>query len=602
MFSTGLLITIAVGVVFTALFYFALTHRWFAHLSRGYLIVLMLCLVGLSLLSEMLVGLWSYDSARRIMYQQIVGQLENVGDVVQGQIKRDIDHALAQLKQLAKVVAAGAEGRDGRQTSAKFAEVQELNPRLLQLRLTDATGKILAERSVTGLIDPMNRVAAAVSIEGKTFASDPFIAPAFKKYVLNLSVPVLSGKGDVIGTLGARYDLQQQLQDMISTTKFNVSGYAVVVSSEGRIIAHPNPSRLHDDVSGYPAVKLASDGHSGSVEALNKAGEKRLMIYRPLESPATFNPKPMILLTEIKQSEADAPLVDLKKQLLIAMGVMIVLSLLIAIQVSLSLKKPVQELVHMAESVQQGDLTARVEHQGRDELGQLASALNKMVEGLQERDHVKEVFGQYVTTQVSEKVLQGNVNLGGESRVVTILFSDIRNFTAMSEQMTPTEVVSFLNNYFSEMVDAVFEQGGVLDKFIGDGLMAVFGSFGEVPDHAARAVRAGLRMKALLGKINGERAIKGQAPIAIGVGIHTDEVILGNIGSRKRLQYTAIGDGVNTSSRVESLNKELGTTLLITESTYELVRDEFECRAMPAAHVKGKSKPLQVYEVLSGKG
>ena len=115
------------------------------------------------------------------------------------------------------------------------------------------------------------------------------------------------------------------------------------------------------------------------------------------------------------------------------------------------------------------------------------------------------------------------------------------------------------------MVDAVFEHDGVLDKFIGDGMLAVFGSLDEEPDHARRAVRAALRMKALLAKINGERAMAGQLPIAIGIGIHTDDVIVGNIGSRKRLEYTVIGDGVNTCSRVEALNKEFGTTILITE-------------------------------------
>jgi adenylate cyclase len=151
------------------------------------------------------------------------------------------------------------------------------------------------------------------------------------------------------------------------------------------------------------------------------------------------------------------------------------------------------------------------------------------------------------------------------------------------------------------MVEAVFEHGGVLDKFMGDGMMAVFGSLGNIPDHPRRAVMAALRMKALLAKINGERNMSGKPPIAIGIGIHTDDVIVGNIGSRKRLEYTVIGDGVNTSSRVQSLNKEFGTTILITETTYASVKDSFECRLMPAAQLKGKIKALQFYEVVSVK-
>ncbi|OGA14800.1 MAG: hypothetical protein A3H32_16620 [Betaproteobacteria bacterium RIFCSPLOWO2_02_FULL_63_19] len=169
----------------------------------------------------------------------------------------------------------------------------------------------------------------------------------------------------------------------------------------------------------------------------------------------------------------------------------------------------------------------------------------------------------------------------------------------MAEKLSPLEVVRFLNDYFSEMVDAVFENEGMLDKFIGDGLMAIFGAIADAPDHAHKAVRTGLRMKALVAKINGTRDIGGLPPIAIGIGVHTDNVILGNIGSRKRLQYTAIGDGVNTCSRIESLNKEFGTTLLVTEATYELTKDAFEFGPAQKATIRGKSEPVMCYEVLS---
>ncbi|MCX6907957.1 MAG: adenylate/guanylate cyclase domain-containing protein [Verrucomicrobia bacterium] len=131
--------------------------------------------------------------------------------------------------------------------------------------------------------------------------------------------------------------------------------------------------------------------------------------------------------------------------------------------------------------------------------------------------------------------------------------------------------------------------------------LAVFGSLGDQPDHPRRAVLAALRMKALLGKINGERGIAGKPPIAIGVGIHTDDVIVGNIGSSKRLEYTVIGDGVNTTSRVQTLNKQFGTTILITQPTYETVKDAFECRLMPDTQLRGKTKTFSFYEVLSSK-
>jgi adenylate cyclase len=196
-------------------------------------------------------------------------------------------------------------------------------------------------------------------------------------------------------------------------------------------------------------------------------------------------------------------------------------------------------------------------------------------------------------------VLKGPLDLGGESRNVTILFSDIRGFTPIAETMAPEEVVSFLNAYFSEMVEPVMEQGGVLDKFIGDGIMAVFGSFGDQPDHARRAVLCGLRMKALLAKINGDRAVHGKPPFDIGIGIHTGEVVVGNIGSKQRLEFTHIGDDVNTAARVQELNKEYHTTMLVTGATYEALGGAFTVRSVGEVSLRGKAKPLPIYQVLS---
>jgi adenylate cyclase len=375
-----------------------------------------------------------------------------------------------------------------------------------------------------------------------------------------------------------------------------------MVDGDGQIIAHPDPKRINEDVSWYPAVQLArQSGQVGAVTALNARKESRLFAYRRIGNPGTLARQPWVLLTEIDADEQLAPLLRLRRELVLGIALVLLGGLIVAHQVSRSIQQPLQTLGDFAHRIGTGDLTGRVALSGRDVAGRLAGALNEMAAGLEERDHVKEVFGRYIATQVSDKILSGQVNLGGESRHVTILFSDIRNFTTMAEQLTPAQVVSFLNEYFSEMVDAVFEQNGMLDKFLGDGLMAVFGAFGDASDHPRRAVLAALRMKALLAKINGERAMAGKPPIAIGIGIHSDEVIVGNIGSRKRLEYTVVGDGVNVSSRLQTLNKEFGTTILISETTFRTLHDEFECRLMPEASLRGKTKELRFYEVVSVK-
>src|SRR5262249_44212468 len=280
----------------------------------------------------------------------------------------------------------------------------------------------------------------------------------------------------------------------------------------------------------------------GEVVAKNAAGIERLFGYRAMQNPGTLAKLPWVLLTEIDQDDELRPLRQLRNELLGGILILVAFTLFIASNISSSIRKPLDQVRECARRIGAGDLSQHVEVAGRDVAGALASTLNDMIKGLQERDRVKDVFGRYVARQAAEKILKGEVPVDGEARTVSILFSDIRNFTGMSEQMTPQQVIAFLNDYFSEMVNAVCEQEG-----IGDGLMAEFGAMGDQPDHARRAVVAALRMKALVSKINGERTIAGKPPIAIGIGIHTDEVIVGNIGTKIRSEYTVIGDGVNAA-------------------------------------------------------
>ncbi len=590
----------AIVVSLTALtaFVAALRYGWLSNMKRGFLMTLRLSLVGTGLMSSLLVGLWCYESAKDIIAQGTIENIGNVGRAIEEQLDVEIDQTLARLKALSGWLTPSIEKGSTQDLQEKVRSILQVNADFLQADVYDKDGRLLAGAAIGDTTEPLNRVAAAYGIEGKDFVSDPYMSSVFGKYVLYLSVPLLSSKGEIEGVLSSRVSLES-ISNLLVSTRFGQSGYAVIVNHDGLILGHPDHKRINEDLSGYRAVQLGLKGNSGSVVDLNKAGQRRLFYYRALKGPGTVNPQPMVIMSEMDEREAVAPLITLKYQFFVGMALIALACLIVAQQLSNYIKRPFQELLHMFDRVQKGDLSVQTEVRGRDEIAQLEVALNGMVEGLRERNLVKELFGRYVTTQVSEEVLKGRINLGGESRRVTILFSDIRNFTSTAEDMEPTQVVAFLNEYFSEMVEAVFEYGGVLDKFMGDGMMAVFGSFGDEPDHPRRAIMAGLRMKALLGKINGQRSMVGKAPIKIGVGIHTDEVIVGNIGSQKRLEYTVIGDGVNTCSRVESLNKEFGTTILITSTTYNEVQDLFECRQMPQAQLKGKARALQFYEVLS---
>lgn len=216
----------------------------------------------------------------------------------------------------------------------------------------------------------------------------------------------------------------------------------------------------------------------------------------------------------------------------------------------------------------------------------------------QEAAHVKGVLSRYVSEQVAETILGKDFNLGvGRRQRVTLMFTDIRGFTHMSERMLPEEVVQLLNSYFSRMVETLFANDGMLDKYIGDGMMAIFGAPVPSKDHAEKAVRAALQMRHELKAFNEERVAAGHSPIKIGIGIHTGECVIGNIGSERRLDYTAIGDAVNTASRIEGLTKEHGADILISAETYAELKDLVRVRHLPEVELRGKLSRQDLYIV-----
>jgi adenylate cyclase len=215
---------------------------------------------------------------------------------------------------------------------------------------------------------------------------------------------------------------------------------------------------------------------------------------------------------------------------------------------------------------------------------------------------IRKLFQKYVPADVVREALK--VKHGGRlssKLTATVLFSDIRGFTSISEKMPPEGLVGFLNDYLQRMVDIVFDEGGIVDKFIGDSVMAVFGAPVPKPDDATRAVRASLRMIEEVERFNEEQKKQGGVEINVGIGLHTGPLIAGNIGSDRKMEYTVIGDTVNAAKRVESLNQEMKTHVLITKQCYDATGEVFVVRELPRVQVKGKQQPLQVYEVLSDK-
>ena len=229
-------------------------------------------------------------------------------------------------------------------------------------------------------------------------------------------------------------------------------------------------------------------------------------------------------------------------------------------------------------------------------------AFLSITEGKDKRK-IKRMLSQYVSPSILSTLIdkspQDVLKAGGGSKEqLTILFSDIRGFTSISERLEAEKVVELLNGYLSEMVDVIFQHEGTLDKFIGDAIMAFWGAPIRINDHGKRTGSAALDMRRKLKAFNQGLVAKGVTPIDIGVGINTGEVILGNIGSEKKLDYTIIGDNVNLASRMEGLTKEYGSPILITESTYEEVKTSIPCRIIDMVRVVGKKKGIRIYEPL----
>jgi adenylate cyclase len=247
--------------------------------------------------------------------------------------------------------------------------------------------------------------------------------------------------------------------------------------------------------------------------------------------------------------------------------------------------------------LQQGDYSHVTGVHSGDEIENLAAGFNTMVDGLRERDNLRTTFGKYMTRTVMDHLLAGKVELGGETLRVTVLFTDIRSFSTISERMDAHALVSLLNEYFAEMVTIIMQEEGVVDKFIGDAIMAVFGAPVTKEDDAERAVRAAVRMREALAELNQQLSKRGLPPIRAGVGIHTGEVVAGNIGSEARMEYTVIGDAVNVASRLEGATKDLGEDLLVSEDTRAQAGDAFAFRSLGELRVKGRHGPVRVYAV-----
>lgn len=305
-------------------------------------------------------------------------------------------------------------------------------------------------------------------------------------------------------------------------------------------------------------------------------------------------------LAVLQRSLKDAlkPYMRLRNIMLILFGLGLLFAVISAMAIARSLSRPLEALTQNVQRIDAGDFNHTLKLKRKDELGLLSTAVGHMSKGLQERNQVRDLLGKVVSPEIASELLKKDIELGGEDRPATILFSDIRQFTNFCEKRDPKDVLQLLNRYLSSMSQVVENHKGVIDKYIGDAIMALYGVPISIDQAAEHAVKTALDMVDALEQLNKELSKEKLSPIKIGIGINTGHVVAGNMGSSHRLNYTVIGDCVNLASRLEGLTKFLGITIIVSEST---VKDSpnINFRELGTVQVKGKDISIRIFEPLA---
>jgi adenylate cyclase len=420
------------------------------------------------------------------------------------------------------------------------------------------------------------------------------ISPVFHTPLLLILAPMIEADNTV------QFIVSAVIRSEALVEAFKAKGItrSYLADLSGEIILHHDDKAMTDGMNlskdniWQEVVRRSAGSINGTFRGNNARNEAQLGGFRKIETAD------LIVVSEVSEDRALEAAGKVKvNSLLITLFILFLAVALIYIFAK-TISDPISLLVAASDKIRGGNYHIVLESRNRDEIGHLTSAFSDMAKGLDEREKLKGALGKFVNPEIAERALKGELQLGGERKDATIFFSDIRSFTSISEKLEPEEVVEFLNEYMTLMVDCVNKTNGVVDKFIGDAIMAVWGTPVSRGNDPENCINAALMMRKALIKYNVGRGTDKKPRIMIGCGINSGPVLSGQIGSNERLEYTVIGDAVNLASRIESLNKPFRTDILISENTYERVKDLYYVHPMQKIKVKGKDEPQQIYAVL----
>ncbi len=334
---------------------------------------------------------------------------------------------------------------------------------------------------------------------------------------------------------------------------------------------------------------------------LCRAGSDRINLGDDVATILVSRFPPYLMM---KSLDREMKFVRTIRSAVLAIGLVAVLiAILLGFLLSRGISRPIDALQLATEAIARSEFDHRVRVSSHDEFERLADAFNGMAQGLQERERIRGAMNKVVSKEIADELLKGEIKLGGESRQATVLFSDIRGFTSLAEGMNPEALLDLLNAYFTRASACVDRHHGIIDKYIGDAVMALFGVPVSRPQSALDAVFAARDMISALEKFNLEFTGLAGRLIRIGIGINTGLVVAGNVGSDQRLNYTVLGDEVNLASRLEGLTAKYGVSVIVSESTIDAIgpSESIKFRRLDRVQVKGKKQGVQIYDLASGK-
>jgi len=476
------------------------------------------------------------------------------------------------------------------------------------IALLDAQGRLQAS-SNPGMenenIGPFRYLSEQAAAADKPVASGfAYLDKALHALVV---VPLYAPAPNVLGWFGLAFPIDEAIaQRLKSASQVEVTFVSTEVSGPPRVLASTLPADIAQAVAGIAAARMAGPQRykpspepaaAPRAETIELPGDRYVTLFKTQAMLGT--PDIMIVLQRALSAEL-AGARELEGQILGISLVALTVAAIIAFWIARGVSQPVLQLVAHTRHVAAGDYTRRLELKRADELGALATAFNEMSAGLTERDRVRDLLDKNVSPEIAAQLLREGAALGGEEREVTMLFADLRGFTTMSEKLRPQELLALLNRYLDRMSTEIERQGGVIDKFIGDAIMALFGAPTAQGDAAERAIAAALGMERALTQLNAELVAEGRPPLGMGIGINTARVVAGNIGSQRRLNYSVIGDGVNVASRLQSETRktEFHANIITSAATVAALRVKTcSLRPLGSVQVKGRAEPVEIFAV-----